>query len=230
MAKKSNNPYADFKMNELLSLAIKTNDSNQKVLIEKVIADSPILSYNYAMEYLHERFPKGEPKICKIHDVNLLFKYLTTLVCKKWKMAEPTFAKRPDTAFQYAEYIQEPFPLGEPKIAKVSTWAFRYATEILKRKWPEGEDGIAKGIENSYYYAKFIYETHGIERFEKGEPTLMKNSCYAFHYAKNILKKRWIEAEPYIEKDQHFGKYYKRFLEILNNNQTCNDFTEELNV
>ena len=230
MAKKKllNNPYIDLKPDELLQLAIKTKDIQEKNLIEEIISDNSMLSYKYAMDYLHERFLKGEPKICKIDNNYFLLNYLKVLVCKRWEIAEPTFAKRPDTAFSYAEYLKAPFPLGEPKIAKVSTWAFRYATEILKRRWPEGEEGIAKGIENSYFYAKFLNKNFGINRFEKGEPTLMKNASYAFHYAKNILKARWIEAEPYIEQHEHFGKHYKRFLEILESKEAYINSDEEL--
>jgi len=225
--KNSKNFYSKFDTNQLLELAISTKNDLEKNLIEDAIAECPWDSYKYAMEYLHGRFLKGESIICKKLSVDILFNYLKVLVRGRWEVAEKAFAKRPDTAFQYAEYIKAPFPLGEIKIAKVSTWAYRYATEVLKRKWPEGEDGIAKGIENSYFYAKFISEKHGIDKFEKGEPTLMKNGAYAFHYAKNILKRRWIEAEPYIEKTPHFNNHYKRFLEILEGKRIYNDSEEK---
>ncbi|MEI7488795.1 MAG: hypothetical protein WCJ72_15585 [Chryseobacterium sp.] len=187
---------------------IKKNPTGIKKF-ENKISKEPITSYVYARYFIHKRFLQGEKSILRSNK-DMVMKYITDIIRGKWPEGEHKIAKVPSMAFEYAVLTNDRFLLGEPYIANKSLWAFRYATEILKREWPEGEDGISQGIENSYYYAKFIGK-----RFHKGEPTIMKSPIYAFHYAKNIMKERWVDAEVNIEKNEQFHKYYLRFLELL---------------
>ena len=57
------------------------------------------------------------------------------------------------------EHTYEPYIMKEPE------WAFKYARDVLKRRWTEAE------------------------------PYIIKNPYYASQYAVYVVKKRWPEAE-----------------------------------
>jgi hypothetical protein len=42
------------------------------------------------------------------------------------------------------------------------------------------------------------------------EPIIIKDSKYAYHYAMQVIKGRWIEAEQYIIKDPYYAYFYAR--------------------
>ena len=42
----------------------------------------------------------------------------------------------------------------------------------------------------------------------------MKNASFAAYYADHVIKGRWPEAEPYIEKNKNAWSYYKQHLNI----------------
>ena len=65
---------------------------------------------------------------------------------------------------------------------------------------------IKKDMSQAYYYALDIIKGRWIE----AEPALMKEPYYAYIYAKYIIKGRWPEAEPYIKTDQYFAYQYAR--------------------
>jgi hypothetical protein len=47
---------------------------------------------------------------------------------------------------------------------------------------------------------------------KKLEPYIIKSPQFAFYYAKNIIKGRWIEAEKYIIKSPCYAYLYARYI------------------
>ena len=68
----------------------------------------------------------------------------------------------------------------EPYIMKDPKWAYYYALNVIKDRWPEAE------------------------------PYIMKDPAWAHAYALKVIKGRWPEAEPYIMKDPDWAYYYAR--------------------
>lgn len=66
----------------------------------------------------------------------------------------------------------------EPEIA------YLYASNILKRAWPEAE------------------------------PYILGDPFIAYKYARRVLKRRWPEAEPVIKQDRVTYDYYRDFFKI----------------
>ena len=53
---------------------------------------------------------------------------------------------------------------------------------------------------------KYALETN--QRFEAGEPAIIKNPRYAYSYAAYIMNSRWPEAELVIMKNPLYWNYY----------------------
>ncbi len=70
-------------------------------------------------------------------------------------------------SFNYAlNYIEDRFPLGEPVIAN-SGWASRYAIEVVKGPWPEGEARIFMNKNHSISYRLFLLSVFGFNEYSK---------------------------------------------------------------
>ena len=63
-------------------------------------------------------------------------------------------------------------------IKRESAYAFRYARDVIKGRWPEVE------------------------------PIIMKSPRYSYCYARGVIKDRWIEAEPYIHRSSIWWDEY----------------------
>ena len=72
--------------------------------------------------------------------------------------------------------------------------ALYYATKLIKGRFPEGEEAIAKEPIASYKYATEVIKG----RFPEGEPAIATSPWYAVDYAINVIKGRWPEAEEAI--------------------------------
>lgn len=59
---------------------------------------------------------------------------------------------------------------------------------------------------HAYFYAREIIKGRWLE----AEPVIMKDMFYNSYYAADIIKGRWIEAEPYIIKDPFYAYRYAR--------------------
>ena len=63
----------------------------------------------------------------------------------------------PDWAYWYARNVlRGRWPEAEPVIAQSPTWAYWYAHNIIRGKFPEGEPAIATNPYWSYWYGKYI--------------------------------------------------------------------------
>ena len=115
-------------------------------------------------------------------------------------------AKSPKLSFQYAaDIIKGRFPEGEEAIAKSTVYAYEYSDEIIKRRFPLGEKAIAKDPQTAHYYA--VHTIKG--RFPEGEEAIAK-SDYAYHYAKVVIKGRWPLGEKAIAKDPMYAYQYAK--------------------
>jgi hypothetical protein len=63
----------------------------------------------------------------------------------------------PKRAFEYAhEVIKDRWPSGEDIIAQDSQWAYWYARFVIKDRWPEAEPIIAQDAFWAYCFALFV--------------------------------------------------------------------------
>lgn len=138
-----------------------------------------------------------------------------------------------EQAYQFAtDIIKGPFPEGEHVIAKVPEVAKNYAYAVVKGRWPkceqamlgqanpktiwyyiknsvkepwpEAEEILATTMEKphwaghrgsfAYHYAYEILE----RRWPEGENRIMKSVDSTIAYAENVIKDRWPEAEPFL--------------------------------
>jgi hypothetical protein len=121
------------------------------------------------------------------------------------QLALKAIAKDPWMVYKYAtEVIKGRFPEGEVAIAKSPKWAYYYATDVIKRRFPEGEVVISKDPYYAYYYATDVIK----RRFPEGEVVISKDPYYAYSYAINVIKGRFPEGEAAIAKSPHMAYYY----------------------
>ena len=73
--------------------------------------------------------------------------------------------------------------IAGPRIATYSHYAYHYARDVIKGRWPEAEVTIAKSPKHAYLYAR------------------------------DVIKGRWPEAEAVIAADPSYAKSYNEFLE-----------------
>jgi len=110
---------------------------------EDIIAQDPLISYNYASKVLHGPFPKGEDVI----------------------------AQDPYTSYYYAkDALNGPFIKGEDAISKKSEFSYAYAQNILKDRFEKGEETI---IKDKYYledYVEFLKEIGKLDEFLEDHP------------------------------------------------------------
>ena len=72
-----------------------------------------------------------------------LIKYMNLMNMKKWPEAEDVLASTVKSAVAYYQLMGDvPFPKGEPMIATQGNFAFIYAVDILKSRFPMGEEAI----------------------------------------------------------------------------------------
>jgi len=115
---------------------------------EKMIAQSPDVSFWYAEKVIKGRFPAGEPAI----------------------------ATSPFLSFLYAvDVIKERFPLGEPAIMREPFYAVAYAIKVIKGRWPEAEEvilgdaGVASGATYNYKTQILHEPAEPPQWYKKGE-------------------------------------------------------------
>ena len=128
-----------------------------------IIARVPELSYHYAAEVSHSRFPEAEPVIMKSTSA---CHYAMYIIKGRWKEAEPYIMKFPEYAFLYAreilatdqQWTSQPghengrWPEAEPYIMKDPFNTYWYSIEIIRGRWPEAEPYIMKDPEYGQKY------------------------------------------------------------------------------
>ena len=88
---------------------------------------------------------------------------------------------------------------------------YYYALNILDERLPKKyEDRIKTNAFYAYRYARDIIK----DRFIEAEGVIKTDAYYAYCYAINIIKGRWIEAENVIKTDGYWWNEYKEHFNI----------------
>ena len=109
---------------------------------------------------------------------------------------------------RYAAYmIKGRWPEAEEMIAKESRAAFSYARTVLKQRWPEAEPVIMKEPMVAVDYAAEIIRG----RWPEAEANILKSPIAAADYAILVLKAPWPEAESAIRRDRDAWARYSHY-------------------
>ena len=115
---------------------------------------------------------------------------------------------------------------------KDSFEAFRYARDVIQRRWPEAEEFIRKRVSHAVWYSEEVIKG----RWPEAEETISKYSDWAYDYASDVIKGRWPEAEETISKDPDWAsRYTKNFINgqrsaVLETNYLCDTSQCEYHV
>lgn len=107
-------------------------------------------------------------------------------------------------------------------IKRSPIYAYDYAKNIIKGRWPEGESVIKRRPYEAYQYSLYMLRLDPHWQYKSGrwpdaEPYIMKDSDMANSYAGDILAKeptwphkngRWPDAEPIIKKNPYAAYDY----------------------
>jgi hypothetical protein len=189
-----------------------------------IIKRDPWLAAAYAIEVLNSRWEEAEPII--LTDCDVVIMYAEKLLNERWPECEPLIMKEPSWAERYARKVIKGRWLEAERYILISPFvASKYAFEVVKGRWEDFEYSIIhctkKGASGLGLF-NYLWDLHkqGLQWIE-GEQYLMENHIDdAVHYARYVLKRRWLEAEPYIMKDQNLALVYatalmdERWLEL----------------
>jgi len=78
----------------------------------------------------------------------------------------------------------------------------------LGKRIPKLESLISQDCHASYWYAKDVIK----DRFILAEPIISKDVYYSYSYARDVIKGRFILAEPAISKDAQYNFYYAKYV------------------
>jgi hypothetical protein len=102
-------------------------------------------------------------------------------------------------------------PELENVIATNSYYSYRYARNIIKGKFIEGEKIISTDLKYSYWYAKDVLKG----RFEEGEKIITTDPYSSYYYAKEIIKSPFHLGHPVIFNSKYRDDYLD-FLKHIN--------------
>ena len=119
---------------------------------------------------------------------------------------EKVTANNPEVFWEKYKKNKEELKKREKYIAKSPKFAYQYATDILKRPFPTGEEAIAKSAEFSFYYAEDVLQGP----FKLGEDVISKNAEFSFYYAEDVLQGPFKLVEEAISKDADSAKQYAK--------------------
>jgi lambda repressor-like predicted transcriptional regulator len=130
----------------------------------------------------------------------------------KLRELEDTWTKSAQYSYWYArDILKNRFPKGEDTIATNDVASFLYAVFVLRPLgiigFPKGEDAIATNAEYSYLYAKSVLEG----KFPKGEDAIATNAEYSYRYARVILEDRFPKGEDAIRGSEYQESYEELF-------------------
>lgn len=181
---------------------------NYLVLMENDLSNTFILIENNHISEAKMRF---SGYIKKLEEMTNPSKYLAPHPISG-RMTEWT----PKEAYQICKKLRRKkgIPELESIIMKDPEWAYKYAYNVIDKRWPEAESIIMKDPGSAYKYAYFVIK----KRFFEAEPYIMKDPYWAYEYACDILEKRWPEAESIIIKDPQSAHAYAKefYLKIVN--------------
>jgi peptide subunit release factor 1 (eRF1) len=169
---------------EALSVAKRLRKKRRIDELEQWIIQSPSHSVNYARNFLSKRWLEAEDNIFTNGTPKTIFLYIASLVKERCEKAEKI-------------------------ILNSSEFSYKYAKEILRRRWAEAEKSIIS-----------------IEKRDIAEASnfFMYNS---FRYARDVIQDRWEDLEEIIVNRPEALKYYAEsvindvLVEELHNRMIC---------
>ena len=199
------------KLKEVLRRAIWDNDKKLAEALIPVVKD-PELTYLYAFEIVQGKI-KDEWEDIIAQDPLISYNYASRVLKRPFPKGEDIIAQDPYASYHYAkDVLKGPFPKGEDIIATNRDLSYYYAKKILKGPFPKGEEyAIAQDLYASYYYARDVLKGP----FPKGEDAISENSELSYAYAQNILKDRFKKGEETIINDKKVLKEYMKFLKQI---------------
>jgi len=214
----------------ILSFRTKVDDKKQKPHLTFILDKNNYLGqmkgrrnqkpddkyHPYIIDLLQKDFVKGIKGGGYLSQNNFSLSDLDEEQRKALISEKPTLIT-PEEAYRYAMEEGERTPELEEIIAKSpgrsAGMAYLYAVNVIKGRWPEAEDVIAKESYTSYIYARDVIG----DRFPEGEEKIKQHPKYAYLYAKDVIGGRWPEGEEAIKRVDPFWERYVEFLE--NNNE-----------
>lgn len=177
---------------------------------EAVISTNAECAVFYAKTLIGERWEAAEPAILENSQQASL--YAQEVLKERWPEAEGIIASDPDAALSYAmNVLNMPWRGGEPAILQSPYKAAEYAYRVKGTRWPDAEGIIASDPGAAVYYASYVIakETPGA-RFTEAEQHILDNERAGLivEYAKNVIGRRWLEAEPLILNDPDAAASY----------------------
>jgi hypothetical protein len=204
----------------------------KNMLISK-IASNPKTAYEFSRDYslsYKEKYPindKGEwtgifkLKAEKSIASNPFYaeKYATEILKKEWtgpykKLAEKNIASNPETALEYAEFFEKRWEgplkeLAESRIKRYPSLAIRYAEYVIKDRWPEAEENIAKSsIAATSYATEVLKKEWDGPHAKQAISSIMRSNDTAFKYSSSFGKRLPSEIEDRIAGDLYYSSLY----------------------
>lgn len=151
--------------------------------------------HNYVQKWLEKRDPiqfvvNHDPKSCGVNPKWKENGGIINVSKFKARFTEAEIAKNGRYSYFYARLTGRHFELGEPMIAKDVESSYLYSRYILRHPFPLAEGLLAKHADWSYYYARDVIR----RPFELGEPAIARDHHWAFLYALNVLLLSYAEA------------------------------------
>ena len=232
----SNNPYKNLSSDQAYDLAINLSSKNTPIPkgLEEIIAQDPHNSYFYAKYVVKGRFPQGEPMImsnldAKANYIRFLNKigYEDLEESTSNQQRNPYKNLSPENAYYKAVdlfVINEPIPKELEKIiATDPNYAYFYAKDIIKSRFPQGEEAILNGSYKDNYinFLKSINYQDVEESFEnffnsniqESNTPLTPHQAYEWAVRfKQLGSKIPDEMEDVIAKDPKASFAYAKFV------------------
>ena len=111
-----------------------------------------------------------------------------------WKIAKTEVQKR-ELEHLWAQYPE---------------WAYRYAQDVIRKRWPPGEAAIAGNAGYAFQYAKYMIR----KPWPSGEAVIAARAAYAVLYARDVIGKPWPPGEAAIAGDARWAKEYQKEFKI----------------
>ena len=201
----------------ILSFRTKVNDTKQKPHLTFILDkdgylgemkgrrnQKPSKKYHpYIIDLLQKDFVKGIKGGGYMRDSNFSVTDLEEEQMNALISEKPTLLT-PEEAFLYTAEEGERIPELEESIARHPEYAYRYARDVIKGRWPAGEAAIARDLEWAYWYALDVIKG----RFPAGEVKIAGHPEWAYWYARDVIKGRFPAGEAAIARDRGLAYYY----------------------
>jgi len=85
-------------------------------------------------------------------------------------------------------------------------WAYWYAFNIIKGRWPEAEATIMTSPQWAFWYSYNVIKG----RWPEAEETIMSDPKWVYMYARYVIGGSWPEAEETIMSDLEWASRYRK--------------------